>query len=206
MKNKLVIVAGSSGSGKSTIAKTILESVKAGNAQIICLDRFYLKDKKSMPKVESSDAINYDHPDSFEWKLVIKCLKELLENKSTILPSYDYVVQARKTKGDKIKPTKLIILEGTLPLVNNELRKLADLKIYVDTPLDECFIRRLQRDNVERGRSVKSVIKQWKEAVKPMYVQYVEPSKVHADLVLPWEKVNISGIEVLTRAIRSVVK
>lgn len=201
MKNKLIIVAGSSGSGKSTISKTILENFGAGVAQIVCLDRFYLKDKTKLPKVAGTQHANYDHPDAFDWPLARKCIKSLLNGKPTEFPVYNYLTQNRAKKGQIIKPSDIVILEGTLPLYDQELIEMANLKIYVDTSLDECFIRRLLRDQEERGRSIKSVIKQWKEAVKPMYELYVEPSKKHADLILPWEKININGLEFLTSAI-----
>jgi len=206
MKNKLIIVAGCSGSGKSTVSKTILANFNPGDAQIICLDRFYKKSKTEMPKVGKNGPCNYDHPDAFDWTLLRKCLINLLKGKVTSLPVYDYQVQARKKEGEVFKPSKIIILEGILPLYDDRVTELASLKVYVDTPLDECFIRRLLRDQDERGRSIKSIVKQWQEAVRPMYNAYVEPLKNQADLILPWDRININGLEFLTTAIRETFK
>lgn len=205
MKNKLIIVAGCSGSGKTTVAKTILENFEAGEAQILCIDRYYLKDKSHMPRT-SSGKINYDHPDAFDWTLLRKDIKSLLSNKPTVCPVYDYQIQQRSKKGDLIKPSKYIILEGIMPLYDRQLNSLAELKIFVDTPLDECFIRRLMRDQEERGRSINSIAKQWQDAVRPMYLDYVEPTKRYADIILPWEKINMTGLDVLTNAIKNLWK
>jgi len=206
MKNKLIIVAGCSGSGKSTVSKTILENFNPGDAQIICLDRFYKKTKNEMPKVRKNGPVNYDHPDAFDWSLLYKCLTNLLNNRVTTLPVYDYQIQTRLKEGEVFKPSKVIILEGILPLYDKRVNDLASLKVYVDTPLDECFIRRLLRDQGERGRSINSIVKQWQEAVRPMYNAYVEPLKNLADLILPWDRININGLEFLTTAIKETFK
>ena len=206
MKNELIIVAGCSGSGKTTVAKKIYDNFKSGWAQIICLDRFYLKDKNKIPKLDKNGNINFDHPLAFDWHLLIKSLKNLLNNKSTIIPIYNYKISDREKHGELLKPTKFIILEGIMPLYNNEISSLAVLKVFVDTPLDECFIRRLLRDKNERGRSIQSIVDQWLYSVRPMYIQYVEPTKTKADLILPWHKLNEKGSKYLTEAIKHIPK
>lgn len=206
MKNKLIIVAGCSGSGKTTIAKKIFDSFKPGWAQIICLDRFYLKDKNKIPKLNKKGDINFDHPLAFDWQLVTKSLTNLLNNKSATIPVYNYKISDREKQGIIVKPTKFIILEGIMPLFDNKISSLAVLKVFVDTPLDECFIRRLLRDKNERGRSIQSIVNQWLESVRPMYIQYVEPTKAKADLILPWHKLNVNGLKYLTAAIKHIPK
>lgn len=206
MKNKLIIVAGCSGSGKTTIANSILKNFKVGVAQIISLDSFYLANSTKIPKLHNSTTINFDHPRAFDWELLIQCLKKLLNGQKTNIPQYNYELSMREKKWKNVNPTKVIILEGILPLINQKLFELATLKIFVDTPLDECFIRRLTRDQIERGRSIKSIIKQWQESVRPMYNQYVEPTKMNADLILPWHKINIVGLDNLTKIVRVISK
>ena len=206
MKNKLIVVAGCSGSGKTTIAKKILDSFKPGYAQIICLDRFYLKDKNKIPKLNEKGDINFDHPLAFDWHLVIKSIRNLLNDKSTMIPTYNYKISNREKHGQLVKPTRFIILEGIMPLFDNKISSLAVLKVFVDAPLDECFIRRLLRDMNERGRSIQAIVNQWLGSVRPMYTQYVEPTKTKADLILPWHKLNVNGLKHLIEAIRHIHK
>lgn len=207
MKNNLIIVAGCSGSGKTTVAGKILKSYDKGIAQIICLDRFYRDDRtKSFPLVESTGKFNFDHPDSLDWKLLYKCLLNLLKGKPTEIPNYNYFISRREKVGEKIKPTKVIILEGTLPLYDKKIADLASLKLFVKTPLDICLIRRMKRDQATRGRSIDSIVEQWQTAVRPMYEKYVYPSKNHADLILPWQKVNEEGLSIILQAIEKLGK
>lgn len=205
MKNKLIIVAGCSGSGKSTVSKTILSSFSKKEAQIICVDRFYKKSASLMPKVKKSGNPNFDHPDSIDWKMMINCLTNLLNGKVAMLPKYDYVHHKRLAKLVKVKPTKVIILEGVLALYSDKLNKMAELKIFVDTSMDECFVRRLERDRLIRGRTAESVVKQWTESVKPMYDIYVKPRRWVADFLLPWDKTNKNSLKYLSAAIEMLL-
>lgn len=203
MKNKLIIVAGCSGSGKSTISHQIRDSFKPGQAQIICMDRFYKSSSSLMPKVKKSGNPNFDHPDSFDWPLLKKCLRSLLNNKETYVPFYDYKTHKRKGKMHLIQPTKIIIFEGVLALFDDEFNKMAELKLYVDTSMDECFIRRLHRDQTERKRSIESIVSQWTESVKPMYDAYVKPRRWVSDFLLPWDKPNPNSVKYLITAIKT---
>lgn len=206
MKNKLIIVAGCSGSGKTTVSKSISDSFNKKDVQTICLDRFYKKTAKDMPKCEKSGHPNFDHPDAIDWTLLRKCLKNLLAGKTTKLPAYDYVRHVRKTKPDIVKPTKIIILEGVLSLYDKKINNLAELKIFVDTYIDECFARRAKRDQVERGRTLESIVLQWTESVKPMYDKYVKPNRWSADFLMPWDNKNKQSLKYLIAAIKTVLK
>lgn len=205
MKNKLIIVAGCSGSGKTRVANKIKNSFK-DKAQILCLDRFYNENPKDIVKVKSSGNRNFDHPDSLDWTLFKKCLSSLLNNKKTFIPVYNYKVHKREDKWQLIKPTKIIILEGFLALYDDSINKLASLKIFVDTPIDLCFKRRLNRDQKERNRTVASVTKQWKESVLPMYNKYSKPQRDKSDFLLPWAKPNATSIKYLLTAIKQQLK
>ena len=206
MKNKLIIVAGCSGSGKTTVSKTIKDSFNKKDVQIICMDRFYKKSPKYMPKTEKSRHPNFDHPDSFDWPILRRCLKDLLNNKSTRLPVYDYIKHVRLDKTELAKPTKIIILEGVLALNDEKVNELAELKLFVDTHTDECFTRRLKRDQEERGRTIESIVLQWTESVKPMYDKYVKPIRWSSDFLIPWDKPNQHSLNYLIAAIKSVLK
>lgn len=203
MKNKLIIVAGCSGSGKTTVSKTIRDSFKSTDAQIICMDRFYKANVNMMPKVKKSGNPNFDHPDSFDWPLLKQCLKNLLNNKPTNIPVYDYSTHKRKAKMELVKPTKIIIFEGFLALYDDRFNDMAELKIYVDTSLDECFVRRLHRDQTERKRTVESIVHQWTESVKPMYDAYVKPRRWISDFLIPWDKGNPNGVKYLIAGIKA---
>lgn len=203
MKNKLIIVAGCSGSGKTTVSQKIKNSFENNDAQILCMDRFYKPSAKFMPIVKKTGKPNFDHPDSFDWTLLRRCLKSLLNGKATYVPSYDYKTHTRNKKMDFIKPTQIIIFEGFLALYDDKINNLAELKIYVDTSMDECFIRRLKRDQIERGRSAQSVVQQWTHSVKPMYDIYVKPRRWVAHFLMPWDKPNNKSIEYIIAAIKS---
>lgn len=206
MKSKLIIVAGCSGSGKTTVSDTILHNFKKGDAQIICMDRFYKKNASCMPKVAKNGHPNFDHPDSIDWKLLYKCMSSLLQGKPTVFPIYDYVHHVRLNKGDLIKPSKIVIFEGILALLDDKFNNLASLKLFVDTSIEMCFKRRLERDQVERGRTARSIKQQWDESVIPMYNKFVKPRRWVADLLLPWDKPNPNSLKYLSAAIKSIHK
>ncbi|XQP55085.1 MAG: uridine kinase [Mycoplasmoidaceae bacterium] len=206
MKNKLIIVAGCSASGKTTVASKIKNSFSKGKAQIICLDRFYKQSAKAMPKVAKTGNANFDHPNAFDWKLFEKCLTSLLNNKPTLIPVYDYTTHKRKEKWTLVKPTPIIILEGVLVLYDDFANGTAALKIYVDTSLDTCFKRRLQRDQKDRARTVASIREQWNESVLPMFKKYVKAQRWIADFILPWDKPNRTSLNYLITAIKQQLK
>lgn len=206
MKNKLIIVAGCSGSGKSTVSQEIKSSFKAKDAQILCMDRFYKSSASQMPKVKESGNPNFDHPNAFDWPLLRKCMKDLIDNKTTKVPRYNYKIHKREKKWDIIKPTKVIIFEGVLTLYDDKINNLAELKIFVDTSMNESFIRRLHRDQKERKRSVESIVTQWTESVKPMYDTYVKPRRWVADFLIPWDKRNDNSIRYLIAAVKTILR
>lgn len=206
MKNKLIIVAGCSGSGKTTVATRILQCFKKGQAQVVCLDRFYFGKSKKVPFIKKIGQYNFDHPNSIDWKLLEKCIDDLLKNKSTYVPRYDYAISKRDKKLYKIQPTRIVILEGTLPLYNEKIRNLASLKIFVKTPMDVCFIRRLVRDQKDRGQKLDSIIQRWQSSVRPMYEQYVYPTKSLSNIILPWDGENEIGLDVVLNSIKRFVK
>lgn len=203
MRNKLIILAGSSGSGKTTIARKIAEKFKKSQVQIICLDHFYKPD--NILKKRFNNQPNHDHPSSFDWKLLKGVIRKLLSGQPTSIPVYDYTTNARTTKPIKIKPSKILILEGTLALYDKTIREWASLKVFVDTPLDECFIRRLERDVSERNRTRQSVIEKWHQTVRPMFFEFVWRESEMADIILPWYQTNPRGLKTLFSAMQTII-
>ena len=176
MAKKLLIgIAGGTGSGKSTVAREILKSINEKNVAIIEQDSYY-KDQSHL-SFEDRVNINYDHPFAFDNELLIKHLKELLNDKPIEKPIYDFEQHTRKEETITVYPREIIILEGILILNDEEIRNLCDIKVFVDTDSDVRVIRRIQRDIKERGRSLDSVIKQYMSTVRPAHLQFIEPTK-----------------------------
>lgn len=204
MKNKLIILAGSSGSGKTTVAKKIAEKFKKSQVQILRLDHFYKPDN-ILKKLFKNKQPNHDHPLSFDWQLLKSVLRKLMSNQHANIPIYDYTTNTRTNKSIKIKPSKILILEGTLSLYDDVIRSWASLKVFVDTPLDECFIRRLERDVEERNRTRQSVIDKWHQTVRPMFFEFVWRESEMADIILPWYQTNPRGLKTLFSAMQSII-
>lgn len=204
-KTILICVSGGSGSGKTTVAKTISQNLpKNLKTQIVCQDNYYLPfDDKSLAQRRK---INFDHPDSFDWNLLINQIKDLLNRKSIDIPVYDYKNYTRSKKTIKARPANVIIFEGITTFYCPEIEKLASLKIFVDTPSDERLSRRIERDTLQRNRSLKSIIKQWRKTVRPMYREYIEPQKLRADLIIPWYTINEVAMQAITGAINDFFK
>ncbi len=200
-------IAGASASGKSLLAETIhqelCEEIGSDKIAIIKEDAYY-KDQSHM-SFEDREKTNYDHPAAFDRDLLINHLDELRNGKSVEIPSYDYA-QHNRSKETVNQPTlPVIILEGILLLNDQRVRHRLDTSIFVDTPLDICFIRRLKRDTALRGRTMKSVIQQYTTTVRPMYWQFIEPSKQHADIIVPRGGKNREAIEMLKARIRQTL-
>lgn len=176
-------VAGGTASGKTTVAQNILETVSAKQIAYIPHDAYY-KDLSHLP-LEQRIQINFDHPNSLQTKLMVKHVKKLLAGKPVEIPIYDFTNHLRTKETTLVEPAPIILLEGILIFTKRKLRDLMDVKIYVDAPDDVRFIRRLQRDMAERGRSVESTIAQYLETVRPMHRKFVEPSKIYADVIIP---------------------
>ncbi len=179
----IIGIAGGSGSGKTTVANAIREELNGLDVAVIHHDAYY-KDHNHLPLCQR-EKINYDHPDALETDLLAAHLKTLLKGKSVEIPQYDFTLHCRKTQGLPVKPAGVILLDGILILTEPGLRELMDVKIFVDTDHDIRFIRRLQRDIHERGRSMDSVIQQYMDTVRPMHLTFVEPSRRYADIIMP---------------------
>ena len=175
MKAIIIGIAGGTSSGKTTIAKKVYNATKKyGTVAMIKIDDYY---KKSTLPFEERCLINYDHPSAYDTPLLMQNLKDLKEGKDIVKPIYDFVIHNRKEDEETVKAAKVVILEGILTLAIPEIEKMCDIKLFVDTPSDIRFIRRLNRDIEERGRTVESVIEQYLKTVRPMHQLFVEPSK-----------------------------
>ena len=179
----IIGVTGGSGSGKTTVSKAIYDNLNGQSIQIITQDTYY-NDQADMTMAERK-AVNYDHPLAFDSDLLYEQLNQLRHNQAIDMPVYNYEEYTRSTETVRVEPQDVIILEGILILDDERLRSLMDIKVYVDTDDDIRIIRRIQRDIQERGRSLDSVINQYLATVKPMYHQFVEPTKRYADLIVP---------------------
>ena len=188
-------VAGGSASGKTTIINKVKDYF--GNDIAVLSHDSYYKAHDNMPFEERS-KLNYDHPDSFETERMAEDVRKLIKGYPIEMPVYDYCIHNRAKETVRVEPKPVIILEGILILENRELRDLMDIKIFVDTDADERLIRRIQRDMVERGRSIETIVQQYRDTVKPMHEEFIEPSKKYADIIIPRGGENAPGIGMLT--------
>ncbi|GAB4167948.1 MAG: uridine kinase [Calditrichia bacterium] len=204
MKKRLLIgIAGASGSGKTLLASNIVNELGSDEVIVITEDSYY-KDLSDIP-LDQRAMHNFDHPEAFDHDLLIDHLSRLMSGESVELPIYDYTVHARKEETKTVGPHHIVVLEGILILNEPRLRQLMDIKVFIDTPPDICFIRRLTRDIEERGRTMESVIDQYLNTVKPMYLQFIEPSKRYADIIIPHGGKNIVGIDLLRTKISQLL-
>jgi len=197
-------ISGASGSGKSLLAHTITKEIGSDQVVIISEDAYY-KDPGNLP-FEERAKINYDHPDSFDHELLHTHLLQLHRGETIELPIYNHSLHAREKDTIKIGKHAIVVLEGILLFVEPTLRSLMDIMIFMDTPLDICLIRRLKRDIRERGRHLDSVLKQYEETVRPMYMQFIEPSKRYADLIVPRGGGNRIAIDMIKAKMRELLK
>lgn len=202
-KGLLIGIAGGTGSGKSTVSKEILKSIHRQNVVIIEQDSYY-KDQSHL-SFEERVKTNYDHPFAFDNDLLLKHLKGLLNNKPIEKPIYDFERHTRKEETITIYPKEIIILEGILILNDDEIRELCDIKIFVDTDSDVRVIRRILRDIKERGRTLDSVINQYMSTVRPAHLQFVEPTKKYADIIIPEGGYNKVAIDIIVTKINSIL-
>ena len=204
MAKPLIIgVAGGSGSGKTTVVREIIRNIGRNQVSVIHHDSYY-RDVKHLP-FEDRIKINYDHPDSLETTLLIRHLDQLQAGHAVDVPIYDFSEHLRAPETERVEPRKVVIVDGLLILFDKELREMMDIKVFVDTDSDLRFIRRLSRDIQERGRSAESVIEQYIMFVRPMHLEFVEPSKRYADVIIPEGGHNAVGVDMLLTKIRSVV-
>jgi len=204
-KTSLVIgIAGGTGSGKTTIADYILETVGPEKIAFLPHDAYY-RDQTNLTSEERSQ-VNFDHPASLETELLIEHITNLRNQQTIHLPDYDFKTHSRTKETIQINPQPIILIEGILILAEPELRNLFDLKIYVDTDADIRFIRRLKRDIEERGRTTESVINQYLETVRPMHLEFVEPSKRYASVIIPEGGYNTVALDLIVARIESMLQ
>ncbi len=199
----LIGITGGTGSGKSTVSREILRHIGESDVCTIEQDSYY-KDQSHLT-FEERVKTNYDHPLAFDNELLIKHLKDLLNNKAIEKPIYDFEQHNRKKETVTVHPKRIIILEGILILNDEELRNLCDIKIFVDTDSDVRLIRRIVRDIRDRGRTLESVIDQYMATVRPAHLQFVEPSKKYADIIIPEGGYNKVAIDIIVTKINSIL-
>lgn len=204
-KRPIVVgVAGGTGSGKTTIVTEILKDFGSQDVLLIQHDSYY-RDRSHLSSEERAN-VNYDHPDALESSLLVEHLEHLLAGEAVEIPIYDFVTHTRKPERQKVKPCKVIVVEGILLLADPRLRDLFDIKVFVDTDADIRFIRRLERDIAERGRTRESVVAQYMQTVRPMHLEFVEPSKRYADVIVPEGGYNTVAVDMIITKIRSVIE
>ncbi len=196
-------VAGGTASGKTTVARNILESVGASHIAYLPHDAYY-KDRSDL-SLEERAQLNYDHPNSLETKLLVKHVKRLLVGVPVDMPVYDFTQHRRTDQTVLVEPSPIILVDGILIFTRRKLRDLMDIKVYVDTDSDVRFIRRLKRDIEERGRSLDSVIVQYLETVRPMHLKFVEPSRRYADVIIPGGGMNQVATDMVVSRLRALL-
>ena len=204
--NKVTIIgiAGGTGSGKTTVVKKIVEALPPHHVAGVPLDSYY-NDTTEMTE-EERRAINFDHPDAFDWKLLIKQINELREGHAIEQPTYSYLICNRLPETIHVEPKPVIIVEGIMTLINKKLRDMMDIRIFVDCDSDERLIRNIERDTVERGRDVQTVLDRYRKVLKPMHDQFIEPTKRYAHIIIPEGGDNVKGINMVCKYIESIVE
>ena len=200
----VIAVAGGTASGKTTVANEILRRVGAEHIACIPHDAYY-RDLSHLPPSERA-KVNFDHPDSLETDLLIQHVKDLRAGRAVEIPVYDFTNHTRTQRTRRVEPARVILVEGILVFVEPELRELFDVKLYVDSDADERFIRRLRRDIEKRGRTVESVCRQYLGTVRPMHLEFVEPSKRYADVIIPGGGFNEVAIEMVAARVRGMLE
>ena len=196
----IIGIAGGTGSGKTTVVKRIMDALPKDEVALLPQDSYY-KDSSHVP-VEERQFINFDHPDAFDWELLVKQIGMLREGKAIDQPTYSYITCTRQPEVVHIEPKEVIIIEGIMALVNPELRELMDLKIFVDADADDRLIRLIRRDVIERGRTPETVISRYERIVKEMHWEFIEPTKKFADIIMPQGGHNTKAIQALQMSIR----
>ncbi|MHB8807445.1 MAG: uridine kinase [Anaerolineaceae bacterium] len=199
----IIGIAGGTGSGKTTVANVILDAVGRHRIAYLPHDAYY-RDLTDLPPVQKAE-VNFDHPNSLETELMIEHVKELKGGKAVDLPIYDFSTHSRTDKTIHVEPQRVIIVEGILIFAEKKLRELFDMKLFVDTDPDIRFIRRLQRDIAERGRTMSTVINQYLGTVRPMHLEFVDPSKRYADVIIPEGGLNQVAMDMVIARIEALL-
>lgn len=203
VKPIIIGVAGGTASGKSTVAEAILQRVGREHIAYVQHDAYY-RDLSHL-SLEERARMNFDHPDALETELLVEHLRQLQAGQPIEVPIYDFATYTRTGRTRRIEPRRVVLVEGILIFVDKQLRDMMDIKLYVDTDADMRFIRRLQRDMRERGRTLESVIQQYLETVRPMHLEFVEPSKRYADIIIPSGGFNETAIEMIVARIQKLL-
>ena len=202
MSSFVIGVAGGSGSGKTTVVRRIVDSLGPDQVTLLDHDRYYRA--RNDLRLEERAALNYDHPDALETDLMVTHVRALKAGQAVDVPQYDFTRHARLMETNTFQPRRALIVEGILVFTDAALRDLMDIKVFVDTDSDTRFIRRLRRDVADRGRTMDSVIDQYQSTVKPMHLEFVEPSKRYADVIIPLGGHNTVAVDLLLTMLRSV--
>ena len=203
-RNILIGIAGGSGSGKTLVARTIVRDLGSTRVAIIDQDSYY-RDLDDIP-IADRDLRNFDHPDAFDNELLKQHLRQLIEGKSIEQPIYDYTRHARLKETKAIGEHHVIVLEGILIFVDEELREMMDIKLFIDDDPDIRLVRRIERDVRERGRAIESILRQYQATVRPMHLQFVEPTKRYADLIVPEGGHNRVAIDLMKVKIKDLLR
>lgn len=200
--NKIILIGGGSASGKTYIVTRVLKKLNNENITYISMDDYY-KDLSNLSD-EERKKVNFDHPKSLDWKLMVQQLKDLKAGKSIDKPKYNFVIHNREKETEKVEPNKIILVEGIMALVNADLRKISDMRVFISCIRERRFLRRLIRDHEERGRSYESIIEQYFATVQPMFEEIIQPSKNYADVVLENSGFENKAIDVLAKIIEEM--
>ncbi len=195
-------IAGGTGAGKTTVAELVTQNL-GESATRIQMDNYY-EDLSHLP-VDKREEVNYDHPSAFEWELLRAHLETLVTGTAVEMPQYDFEIHNRRPEPERIKPSDVIVLEGILALYDDQINEMLDLRLFVETDADVRILRRIQRDVIDRGRNLESVMDQYLSTVKPMHEQFIEPTKRHADLIIP-EGANSVAVNLLEEKVRAEVE
>ena len=201
--NKVVLVGGGSASGKSYVLRKVMERIPEEKVARISLDDYY-KEFSNLP-LEERAKINFDHPKSFDWKLMVDQIRRLKNGETIEKPIYDFTIHGRSDKTEIVEPKELILVEGIMALVNKDLRALGDLKVYINASRERRLVRRIERDQKERGRTYESIIEQYFTTVLPMYEEIIAPSQYYADLIINNDGITTKSIDVLVSVLNTMM-
>lgn len=202
--SKIILIGGGSASGKTYVLRKVLEKIPEDRITRISIDDYY-KDFSVLP-MEERVKVNFDHPKAFDWKLMNEQINDLKNGKTIEKPIYDFTIHGRSNKTEIVQPKELIVVEGIMALVNKNLRDLGDLKVYINASRERRLVRRIERDQKERGRTYESIIEQYFSTVLPMYEEIIAPSQYYADLIINNEGYNTKSIDVLVSVLNNMLE